>query len=56
MVTDMGTDEVESVLPGGPSGNPWSGLYSSEMDNYLNFGYKHMNLKYPVKTAKRVEL
>jgi penicillin amidase len=55
-LTDMGTDEFESVLPGGPSGNPWSGLYTSEMDNFLNFRYKHINLKYPVKIAERSEL
>lgn len=52
----MGTDEVESVLPGGPSGNVFSGLYTSEMENYLNFKYKKMNLKSNAQSAQKTEL
>lgn len=40
MVTDMGTDCLHTVLPGGPSDRFFKKSYASEINNYLNFKYK----------------
>lgn len=39
-VTDLGTDELHTVLAGGPSGRILSPLYASDLGRWLGFGYK----------------
>jgi len=39
-ITDMATDDVHTVLPGGPSGRRFSKWYRSEVDRWLTGGYK----------------
>jgi penicillin amidase len=39
-ITDMATDEVRTILPGGPSGRRFSKWYRSEVDRWLAGEYK----------------
>jgi len=43
-VTDISKDEVESILPGGPSGNIFSGLYFSEVERWIGMQLKKTKL------------
>ena len=40
MVTDMSSDVIETILPGGPSGNVLSNFYMREIDMWLSGTYK----------------
>jgi len=42
-VTDLGVDQVHTVLAGGPSGRMLSGLYTTDIKRWLNFEYKTLN-------------
>lgn len=42
-VTDMGTDEAHTVLPGGPSGRPYSRWYVSDLARWRRFEYKTLS-------------
>ena len=44
MVTDMGTNVMESVLPGGPTGNILSNFYMREIKMFLEDQYKKIEL------------
>ena len=44
MVTDMGTNVVESILPGGPGGNILSNFYAREIDALIEGTYKKIEL------------
>ena len=44
MVTDLGTNVVESILPGGPGGNILSNFYAREIETFLADQYKKMEL------------
>ena len=39
-VTDLGSDEVHTVLAGGPSGRFFSSLYTIDLARWINFEYK----------------
>jgi penicillin amidase len=40
MVTDLGTDEAWTNLPGGPSENRFSKWYATDIARWLNAEYK----------------
>jgi len=40
MITDMGTDEVHTVLPGGPSGRRFSKHYLTDLQRWIDGEYK----------------
>ena len=44
MVTDLGTNVLETVLPGGPGGNILSNFYGREIDMFLEDRYKRIEL------------
>ncbi|KAL5246597.1 hypothetical protein ACHWQZ_G018717 [Mnemiopsis leidyi] len=44
MVTDMGTNLVETILPGGPGGNILSNFYAREIDALIEGKYKKIEL------------
>jgi penicillin amidase len=39
-ITDLGTDEAHTVIPGGPSEKRFSGLYVTDVESWLSGGYK----------------
>ena len=42
-VTDLATDEVFTILAGGPSEKRFSGLYATDIKKWLNFEYKKLS-------------
>lgn len=44
-ISDMTNDTFYSILPGGPSGRRFSGLYNNEVDRWLNVEYKEIVAK-----------
>jgi penicillin amidase len=40
MVTDLGTDEVHTALPGGPSGRRFSRFYRSDLERWMRGEFK----------------
>jgi len=45
MITDIGSNIVESILPGGPSGRIYSSLYTNEVEMWRNGQYKKFKLE-----------
>lgn len=43
-VTDMGSDEAWTNLPGGPSESRFSKFYKNDLDRWFNGGYKRLGL------------
>ena len=43
-VTDMGTDTVETVLAGGPSGSRFSKWYKTDVERWLLGEYKRIEI------------
>lgn len=41
-ITEMGSDEVFTIVAGGPSGRPWSRLYDIDIEGWLAFDYKRL--------------
>jgi penicillin amidase len=44
-VSDIGSDEMWTNLPGGPSENPFSRLYANDLANWRYGEYKRLRLK-----------
>ena len=44
MVTDLATNFLETILPGGPSGNPLSNIYKMGFDELIDAQYKKIFL------------
>jgi penicillin amidase len=44
-ITDMSSNVFYSILPGGPSGSRFSGLYNTEIDRWLKVQYKTITAK-----------
>jgi len=42
-VTDLGADESQTALAGGPSGRVWSKWYATDVERWLDFGYKTLS-------------
>jgi len=59
-VTDMGQNHIESALAGGPSARRFSGLYTTDVERWLNYEYKQVGpqgeRQEQAKKAKKGEL
>lgn len=54
-ITDMATDETWTQLPGGPSDRRFSDLYSSDMDDFMNYRYKKIKMDRSELRDQKVE-